>query len=87
MTAATIPNAGKPSPTFLRRSVGLCVVRLEFVIHQVFDLERIEVAADHQTQIVGEKLNRVMILHDGRILGEDRAFSGVFDVILDRHQS
>ena len=86
MTAATIPKAGKPSPT-LGRHGAFVMVRLDFVIHQVFDLEGIHVARYHQAQVIGHEFDDVVVGQHGRILGKQRTFLRAVDIAFDRHQA
>ena len=69
-----------------RRDLGLVVVGLDLVVHQVLDLERVHVAADHQAQVVGDELEQVVVAQHLRVRGEDRALLRRLDVALDRHQ-
>ena len=47
---------------------------------------RIQIARDHQAQVVRHELHGVMIIADRGELLENRRVLGVFNVILDRHQ-
>ena len=70
ITAATMPNAGKPSPSLATTCDGnftFVMVGLDFIVHQVFDFKGIHAAPHHQPQIVGEEFNDVMVGHDRRI--------------------
>ena len=69
------------------RNLAFVVMRFDLDVHQVFDLERIEIAADHQAQIVGEKFHAVVIAQYAPILGEDWALLRIVDVRFDRHQA
>jgi hypothetical protein len=71
----------------VRRSMRLVVVGLDLHVHQVLDLECVQVAAHHHAQVVGHELDRMVIGGNARVLGEDRAGVGVLDVVLDRHQA
>ena len=35
------------------------MVGFDFVVHQIFDLESVEVSADHETQVIGDELQHV----------------------------
>ena len=67
--------------------VAFVMVRLDLVVHQVLDLERVQIAADHHAQIVGDELHHVVITGDARILGEDGTGLRAFDIAFDGHQS
>ena len=69
------------------RDFAFVMVGLDLVVHQVFDLERVQVAAHHEPQVVGDELDHVMVGEDPGIFGEERAFLGLLDVALDRHQA
>ena len=56
---------------------GLMMMGIDFHIHQVFDLECIEIAAHHQAQVVAQELDDVMITRNLRIFGKQGARSGV----------
>ena len=67
ITAATMPKAGRPSASFcdaVDRHLALVVVGLDLVVHQVLDLERVQVAGDHQAQVVGDELDHVVVVDD-----------------------
>jgi hypothetical protein len=89
ITATTIPKAGTASRPWRPhgRRLDLVMVGLDFDIHQVLDLDGVEVAAHHHAQIVGNELHDVVVAGNARVLGEDRAVLGVLDVVLDRHQA
>jgi hypothetical protein len=63
------------------------VMRLDFLVHQAFDFERIHVAAHHQTQVVGQELDDVVVGENLRVLGEDRAFRRIVDVRFERQRA
>ena len=67
------------------RLFGFVVVGVDFLIHQRFDLERIQVAAHHQAQVIADEIQRVVICLDSGVIGEQRAFVRGFDVGFDRH--
>ena len=69
------------------RHMSFLVMRLDLDVHQVLDLEGVEVAAHHHAQIVADELHDMVILDDARVLGEHRALVRVLDVVLDRHQA
>ena len=69
------------------RNPRLLVMGFYLVVHQVLDLERIQVAADHEAQVVGQEFHHMVIGGDLRILGEYGALVRSVDVGLDRHQS
>ena len=71
----------------VRGHLAFVVMGFDFVVHQVFDFKGIHAAAHHQAQVVGEKLNDVMVGHNRRILGEQRAVFGRVNIALNRHQS
>ena len=57
----------------MRGTFAFGVMRFDLLVHQIFDLERVQVAADHQAQVVGQEFNDVVVGEDLRILREDRA--------------
>ena len=63
------------------------MVRLDFVVHQVFDLEGIHIARYHQAQVIGHEFDNVVIGQHGRILGKQGAFFGLVDIAFNRHQA
>ena len=69
------------------RNLALVVMRLDLHVHEIFDLERVEIAADHEPQIVGQELHPMVIRQDARILRKDRALLRIVDVRFDRHQA
>ena len=89
-TAATMPKPGSASETFCTAWAG-SKVSLWWVsssyVEQTLELVRVEVAADHQAQTIGDELEHVVVGDDARISAEEFAFRGVFDVRLDREQT
>ena len=64
ITAATMPNAGMPSPSFcdrLDRNLAFVMMGLDLVVHQILDLERVQIAADHEPQVVGDEFDHVVV--------------------------
>ena len=63
------------------------MVGLQLLLEQALELVRIEVAADHQAQAVGDEFDQVMIGQDVRIVLEQGAAVGRLEVALDGHQA
>jgi hypothetical protein len=77
-----MPKAGRPPA---RR--GSAVMGLDLAVHQRLDLVRVQVARDHHAQVVGDELDHVVVVADGRVLLEQRRLVRVLDIVLDRHQA
>ena len=89
-TAATMPNPGSASATFctaMRGLVGFLVMVLQLLLEQALELVRVEVAADHQAQAVGDEFMQVMVVAHLRIVLEERAAVRGVEIGLDRHQA
>jgi hypothetical protein len=69
------------------RHFAFAVVGFDLVIHQVLDLEGVQVAADHEPQVVGDELENVMIREYARVLREELALLGLLHVGFDRHEA
>ena len=65
----------------------LVMVGLHFIVHEVLDLQRVEVAGDHHPQIVGDKLDQVMVGQQIRVAREQRAAFRLLHIVLDGHQA
>ena len=72
----------------VHRNLAFLVVGLDLVVHQVLDLERVQVAAHHQAQVVGEELEHVVVGERSRgYLANSGLCVGLLDVVFDRHQA
>ena len=69
------------------RNRTLFVMGFQFVVHQVLDFKGIEIAPDHEAQVVSQEFHHVVVGSDHRVFAEDRALLGRLDIALDRHQS
>ena len=63
------------------------VMSADFVVHQVFDLKRVQIAADHQSQVVGHKFEHMVVGENARVFGKQGTLRRFLDVALDGHQS
>ncbi len=71
----------------LRRCHGLGVVLFQLQFQQRLQLMRLDVAADHQAQAVGDEVDQVVVgLHLG-VVAEQRALGWAFDVVFQRHEA
>ena len=89
-TAATMPKAGSAPArrcSAATAECGLVVVGLDLVVHQAFDLVRVQVARDHHAQVVGDELRDMVVVAHHRVLLEQRRAVRLFHVLLDRHQA
>ena len=59
------------------------MVRFKLNIHQTFDLDRIQIPANHHAQIVGHKFHNVMIVNQIRIFAEYGTGFRILDVAFD----
>ncbi len=65
----------------------LAMVLLQFQLQQRLQLVRLDVAADHQAQAIGDEIDQVVVgLHLG-VVGEDAAFGRALDVVFQRHEA
>jgi len=71
----------------MHRHLGLGVVGVDLVVHQVLELERVHIARHHQAQVVGDELEHVVVGQHQRVLGEQLALLGLLDVALDGHHA
>jgi hypothetical protein len=74
----------------LHRMSGLArflVVRLQFVVEQAFQLVRIQIAADDQTQAIGDEFDHVVVGQDARIVGEELALLRMLHVCFNREHA
>ena len=69
------------------RLVDRLVVHLHVEIHHLVDIERIHASRHRHPHRVADKVARMMVLREERILVEDRALLRLLDVRLQRHQS
>ncbi|MNH05935.1 hypothetical protein D3C79_652870 [compost metagenome] len=59
----------------------------QFHVEQALELVRGHVAGGHDAQVVTDERGHAFITQYRRILGENRAGSGVFDIGFDRHHA
>ena len=59
----------------------------KLLLHQTFELDEIERATEHHPQVVGEKLNQMVVVQNRRILFKDLAVFGFLDIGFERHQA
>ncbi len=71
----------------VRGHQGFMMVRLDLHIHKVLDLHRVQVAADHDAQIIGDEFHHMMVVQDLGIFSEYRALMRVLDIALDGHHA
>ena len=71
----------------LDRHFRIFMVRLDLVIHQVFDLVSVHIARHHQAQIIGDEFQDVLVTERVRVFDEDGTAVRVVDIVLDRHQA
>ena len=63
------------------------MVLFQLQFQQRFQLMRLDVAADHQAQTVGDEIDQVVVgLHLG-VVAEQRAFGRALDMIFQRHEA
>ena len=62
-------------------------MRLELVFEQALELVRIQVAAHHEAQAVGDEHHHVVIVEHHRILLEEFAVLGLLEIRLDGQQA
>ena len=67
--------------------MGLGMMGFDFAVHQRLDLVRVEIARDHHAQIVGQKLDDMVVGHQLRIVLKHRRRLRIFHIGLDRHQA
>jgi hypothetical protein len=67
--------------------VGLGVVGVDLGVHQGLDLVRVQVAAHHHAQVVGDEVGHVVVVAHVGVLLEQRRVVRVFNVFFDRHQA
>lgn len=85
-----MPKPGRPSETLLSacsRRQGLVVMLFQFQFEQRFQLVRLDVAADHQAQAIGDEVQQVMVGHHLGIVAEDGAVLGPFDMVFQCHEA
>ncbi len=63
------------------------MVLLQFQLQQRLELVRLDVAADHQAQAVGDEVDQVVVgLHLG-VVGEQGALGRAFDMVFQCHEA
>ena len=62
-------------------------VGFNLFIHQRLDLKGVHVAADHQTQIIGNKIHQLFIGENTRIISKNFALCRIFNIALQRQHA
>jgi hypothetical protein len=61
------------------------VVRLDLVVHEILDLECVQVPSDHEPQVICHEFENMVVLQHARVFGKNRTLLGLLDIALDCH--